>query len=95
MKKRDEYIQFLHRKIDEWNAEIDELMAKAGDVEVEAKDEFQEQIKILKSKRGEFEAILEKITSSGEAAWEDIKSGIDLAWEAVNEAIKSASKRFK
>lgn len=95
MKKRDEYIQFLHKKIDDWNAEIDELMAKAEEVEADAKDEVQEKIKLLKSKRGEFEEILEKITSSGEAAWEDLKSGIDLAWEAVNEAIRSATNRFK
>lgn len=26
MKSRHEYIQFLHRKIDEWNLEIDRLV---------------------------------------------------------------------
>lgn len=95
MKNKEAYIQKLHAKIDEWNADIDKLKAKAGQVEADAKIEYQKQIETLKNKRKEIEKKVSEISRSGEDAWQDLKAGIDLAREAMNEAIKSATSRFK
>ena len=95
MSKKDAYIQKLHAKIDEWNADIDKLTAKASQVEAESKIEYQKQIGTLKNKRDEVEKKVSEISRSGEDAWQDLKAGIDLAWEAMSEAIKSATSRFK
>lgn len=95
MSKKDAYIQKLHAKIDEWNAEIDKLNAKASQVEADSKIEYQKQIEALRQKRNEIENKLSDISRSGEEAWNDLKAGIDLAWEAMNEAIKSATSRFR
>ena len=84
----------MHAKIDEWNADIDKLKAKADQVEASSKIEYQKQIEALKSKRSEIEKKVSEISRSGEDAWQDLKAGVDPAWEAMNEAIKSATSRF-
>lgn len=94
MVKRQEYIQSLHRKIDEWNAEIDKLIARKDKVEAESKLELQKQIDSLKGKRSDMEIQLENLKNTSADAWEDVKSGVDLAWEAMNSAVKSAASRF-
>ena len=95
MKNKEAYIQKLHAKIDEWNADIDKLRAKADQAEADAKIEYQKQIEALIDKRDDVEKKVSEIGRSGEDAWQDLKAGIDRAWEAMNEAIKSATSRFK
>lgn len=95
MKDKDAYVQELHTKIDEWNADIDKLKAKADQVEADSRIEYQKQVQALKSKRDDIEKKVSEISRSGEDAWEDLKAGADLAWEAMSEAIKSSTSRFK
>ena len=95
MKNKEAYIQKLQAKIDEWNADINRLKAKADQVEADSKIEYQKQIQALKSKRDEIEKKVSEISRSGENAWEDLKAGADLAREAMSEAIKSATSRLR
>ena len=95
MKNKEVYVQKLHAKIDEWNADIDKLKAKADQLEADSRIEYEKQIEALKNKRNEIEKKLSEFSRSGEAALEDLKAGIDLAWESMNEAIKSATARFR
>ena len=95
MKNKEAYVQKLHAKIDEWNADIDKLMAKADQLEADSRIEYEKQIEALKNKRNEIENKLSELSRSGEAALGDLKAGIDLAWDSMNEAIKSATARFR
>jgi hypothetical protein len=40
MNSRDEYIRKMQAKLEEWNAEIDALSAKAGEVTADVKKEY-------------------------------------------------------
>lgn len=95
MNSRDEYIRKMQAKLEEWNAEIDTLTAKAGEVKSDVKNEYNEQIESLKAKRAAALQKIEELQHAGESAWEDLKSGLDLAWTAMGEAIDSARSRFK
>ena len=95
MKNKDEFIETLHAKIDQWDAEIDKLSAKAAMVEAESKEEYYKQIADLKTKRSQIKEKLDKLQHSGEEAWQDLKAGLDLAFETMSEALKSATSRFK
>lgn len=95
MSKKDAYVQKLHSKIDEWNADIDKLTAKANQAEADSKIEYHKQIETLKQKRQDIEKKVAEMRRSGEGAWDDLKTGIDLAWESMNEAIRSATSRFR
>ena len=92
---REAYVQKLKAKIDEWNAEIDKLAAKAEQVDADSKIEYQKQIDGLQAKRDELERKISDIREAGEGAWEDMKAGVESAWEALDEAFKSMSERFK
>jgi uncharacterized coiled-coil DUF342 family protein len=95
MSNRDEHISKMKAKLDEWNAEIDTLTAKASGVAADVKNEYGEQIESLKAKQVAARKKIEELQHAGEGAWEDVKSGIDLALTAMGEAIDSARSRFK
>ena len=95
MSTRDEYIRKMQAKLEEWNADIDTLTAKASDVAADARSEYNEQIALLKAKQTAARQKIEEMQKSGEGAWEDLKAGIELAWTAIGEAVDSAKSRFK
>ena len=64
MKTRHEYIQFLHRKIEEWNLEIDKLVSVKDKIEEDSKTELNTQIDSLTQKRTEIKQQLEEITAT-------------------------------
>jgi predicted nucleic acid-binding Zn-ribbon protein len=95
MNSRDEYVRKMQAKLEEWNAEIDTLTAKAGKVTADARNEYSEQIESLKVKQAAARQKIEELQHAGENAWGDLKSGMELAWNAMGEAIDSARSRFK
>jgi len=95
MSTREEYIRRMQAKLEEWNADIDQLSAKASEVSVDLKSEYAEQIEALKAKQAVARQKIEAFQQAGGSAWEDMKVGLDLAWTAVGEAIDSAKSRFK
>ena len=92
---RDAYVRKVKAKLDEWNAEIDKLEAKARQKEAEIKTDYQERIDVLETKREEANDKLAALQSAGDAAWQDLKSGVELAASALGEAVKSARTRFQ
>ena len=95
MKAKDAYVQKLHAKIDEWNAEIDKFEAKARSASAEKRLECQKQIDNLNSKRAEAERKLVELRKAGEGAWEDLKVGVQNAWDAMEAALATAKSRFR
>ena len=95
MNSRDEYVRKMQVKLEEWNTDLDELMAKANEVSADVRSEYNEQIAALKTKQAAARQKIEEVQKSGENAWEDLKSGIELAWTAIGEAVDSAKSRFR
>jgi predicted nucleic acid-binding Zn-ribbon protein len=95
MSDKDAYVQKLHVKLDEWNAEIDKLKAKANKAEAESRLEYQKEIESLQRRRKAAEEKLSEVRQAGEGAWKDLKSGVQNAWDSMEEAVKSARSRFK
>ena len=95
MNTRDEYVRKMQAKLDEWNAEIDTLAAKANEAAADVRSEYHEQIEHLKAKQVVARHRIEELQQAGEGAWGDLKSGVELAWNAMGDAIDSARSRFK
>lgn len=93
--KRDAYLQNLKAKMDEWNAEIDKIEAKADQAEAESKIEYEKQLEDLRAKRKDVEEKMAELQQAGDGAWEDLKAGIEIAWDSLGNALKSAASRFK
>jgi hypothetical protein len=92
---KDEFVRTMHAKLDQWNAQIDVLSAKADQTEASARTEYHKQLETLRSKRDAARSKLNELESAGGNAWHDLKAGVELAWESVSEAVRSATSRFK
>lgn len=94
MTSRHEYIDKLKDKLDEWDADIDELEDRARKTKTELQFELQDQITALKLKRDIAKLKLSEIKDASEEAWEDIKAGAEEAWADVKDAMKKAKSHF-
>lgn len=95
MNSREEYVRKMQAKLEEWNADIDTLAAKANEVSADVRSEYLDQIAALKVKQEAARQKIEELQKSGESALKDLTAGIEMAWTAIGEAVDSAKKRFK
>ena len=94
MDKKEAYEKKMEAQLDEWNARIDMLKAKAAKAEADSKIELQDNIDELQKKRQEAEDKLQELRNSSSDAWEDLKDGVEKAWSDFGAAVKSATSRF-
>ncbi len=95
MSTKEEFVREMHSKLDQWNAEIDVLAAKARVAEAQARADYQRQLEELRSERDKARQKLEALESASEGAWQDLKDGVERAWDSVSQAVRSATSRFK
>jgi len=93
--KRDAYVQKLKSQLDEWNADISKLEAKADHAEARAKIEYHKRIADLRSRRKEVEDNIRELQEAGEGAWEDLKQGLENSWEILKASYTKAKSEFK
>jgi predicted nuclease with TOPRIM domain len=93
--KRDAYVQKLKAKLDEWNAEIDMLAAKADQAEAEAKIGYDRRLEDLCAKRTELEEKIAELQQSSEGAWEDLKQGLENSWDILKASFSRAKSGFE
>jgi hypothetical protein len=94
MTTRHEYIEKFKNKLDEWDADIDELEAQAQKTKAELKFELEDQITSLKVKRDIAKLKLSEIMDASEEAWEDFKTGAEDAWSDLKSAMEKAKSHF-
>ncbi len=92
---KDAYVRKLKAKIDEWNAEIDKLMAKADQAGAEAKIKYRHQLDDLRVKRKEVEDRLAALQEAGESSWEGLKHGIERSWDTWMQSFTKAKSEFE
>jgi len=93
--KRKAYEQKLDAQLDEWNAQIDLLKARADKAEAEAKIEYYKTIDTLQHKQAEVRTKLHELKTAGDEAWEDLKTGAGKAWAEVEAAFHQPTSKFK
>lgn len=93
--KRDAYVEKLKTQLDEWNADMDRLAAKAAQAEAATKIEYQNQLDDLRVKRDDVRDKLSAVEQSGEGAWEDLKVGLENSWEIWKMSFNKAKSEFE
>lgn len=93
--KRKAFEEKLDAQINELNAQIALLKAKADKAKAEAKIEYLKSIEGLQLKRDTARAKLHELKSAGDEAWEDLKSGAEKAWDDLKSAFHAAAAKFK
>jgi chromosome segregation ATPase len=93
--KRDEYVDKLKRQLDEWNAAIDNLEQRAGELKAEARERYQARLAVLRAKRQEIQGKLKEIQAAGESAWDAIKASVEVARTEFKRAYEEAESETK
>ena len=91
---RDAYIDKMKAKLDEWNAEIAVLEARARQKGADAQKQYHEKIAAAKETRRAVQENLDEMRRVGSDAWKDLKAGIEMAADSLGEALRSARSRF-
>lgn len=92
--RRDEYVEQVKAKLDEWNAELKKLEAESEKAQVQLSEQFREQLAEARKRRDEAQEWLNKLQKANEAAWEDMLQGTEKAWQGFADAFKRARSRF-
>ncbi len=95
MSNKELYLQKMQAQLDEWEAEVDGLKAKASGVSANVQLELNKEISALKGKIEQEKTKLAEIEGAGEDAWESIKEGVDSAWDSLKAAVSDAKAKFK
>jgi len=94
MKNRDLYLEKVQAQLDEWDADIEKLKARANKASADAKLEYKSRIESLKHKREKAGDKLDELRSASDDAWEDLKIGLESAKNALGSSLKSAASHF-
>jgi hypothetical protein len=94
MSEKQAYRQKIDAKMEEWNAEIDRLEARADRAGADVQLEYYEQIKRLRALQEEARGKLKELEAAGDDAWEDFRDGVDVAANAVERAVDVAAARL-
>lgn len=91
---RDAYLEKAKAQLDEWNADLDKLEARAREAKADAKIKYDEQITAVRERRDNANQKFAEIQSASEDAWENLKQGAEDAWSSLKEAITKAKSQF-
>jgi hypothetical protein len=94
MKLRDAYQNKLDAQIEELNARLALMRAKAKGFAADARIAAHEELSDTDAKLARLKARMGKLRVAGDGAWQEMKVGVESAWTELSTAAKRAKKRF-
>ena len=85
MAKRDEYVERVKKRLDDWNADIKKLEDAYEKAETSARLRLKEQIKSLRRHRAEAQEQIRRIEDAAEEVWHEIARGAEEAWRRIGD----------
>jgi chromosome segregation ATPase len=95
MTTRNEYVENMKARLDQWNKEIAEWEAKARVARTDMQIEYEMRLDALRQQRDEAAEKLDELQKSAGEAWRDLAQGADDAWARMRDALEKASNHFK
>jgi predicted ATP-binding protein involved in virulence len=93
--KRKAYEEKLDAQLNEWNAQIALLKAKAENAQADAKINYYKSIDALEQKRNGAKTKMRELMAAGDEAWEGLKTGAEKAWAEAKTVFHDAVSKFK
>ena len=88
------YLNWAKERIDEMDAILASLEAKASQVQADSRAKADQYIADLHKKRDEFQELVKKQTDAGEAAWLKSKSQLENNWNGFEAEVKKYIETF-
>ncbi len=95
MMTRDEYVQKLKTQLDQWNSQITKWEEKTKSAQTKMKADYENQLKIFRSRRDEAMTQLRQVQAASGEAWTEMMRGADEAWARLSEAFSKARSHFE
>lgn len=95
MQTKEEYLAKLKTQLDEWQANLEVLRAKAADASEDVKEKFEGQMAELKAKWDEGAARRDEIRDSADDKWEEFKDEAEEKWAEFKVGVKDSMERVK
>jgi chromosome segregation ATPase len=95
MASKQAYQQKLEAQLNEWDARLDVLSARARKATADARISYENELEALKAKRAAAHEKLQDLGQRGETAWEDMKDGLEKAWDDMRAALDKVADRLK
>ena len=83
------YLNWAKERIDEMDATLASLEAKASQLQADAKSRAGQLIADLQKRRDEFQAAVKKQVEAGQAAWERTKTQLESQWNGFEAQVKA------
>jgi hypothetical protein len=83
------YLNWAKERIDEMDATLASLEAKASQVQADSKAKAHQLIADLRKRRDEFQATVKKQTEAGEATWQRTKAQLESNWSDFEAQVKT------
>jgi predicted nucleic acid-binding Zn-ribbon protein len=87
MTTRDEYVEKMKVRLDEWNGEIDRLEAKLAEAGEETKVRLQPPIAKARESRDRVVSKLGELKQSGETSFDSAKDEIEHMWKTLKQSV--------
>jgi len=95
MAKKEDYQEKTEAQLNELEAQIEILRAKAHQATAEAKPECYARLAVLDTKREVARVRLQTMAVVGEEAWENLKGSVEHALSDLESALNIAAPRFE
>lgn len=94
MMNREQAVDSLKHKLDQWNADLDRLEKRADSFSDERRKELENAIGELKDTRREAMDAIQRLGSASDDALEDVRNGALQAWDRMSDSLERAKQRF-
>lgn len=94
MSAKDAYEQKIQARLEELDAEIDKLKAKAKAADAEAQLEYTRQLSQLRELREDAGRKMERLGAASDDALDEARAGLENAWNDLKRAMERAKSRF-
>lgn len=95
MDDKELYRKKLRAELEEWEAGLDQLRAKAKQRDADARIKLEKQVASLQAKLDEARMKLKELGETTDEAWESVKSGFVGSWAVLRAGFRDAKEKFK
>lgn len=92
---RQAYIEKVKAQLDQYDAQLAEMKARADQVAASAQVEYHSMMEEALVKRDAMQAQLTKLHRSSESAWEELQNGLEKAGQELQKSFEAALGKFQ
>jgi alpha-galactosidase/6-phospho-beta-glucosidase family protein len=92
---REDYQAMMEKQLNEWKAQTERFKTGMAQMEMHAKEQFEKNLEVLRTKQSEAWDYFYKMKSANENAWSQFQGHMDKAGGEVKAAIENMGSIFK